>query len=316
MTKPLLICKGLAKQFQLRCSGVRNWLGQTLLLRNHAWLNGSMPGICVAFAGSNSDVKPNDRLPIIEGITHEQACGKRKCIVKKNHLKKQTRITQRTQSVTNGYFGGYIGKRQPGGSLETKKCVDKLFTLRAKYQGKGKAAQLRAASGRMITDMEMNSTYRGAVEIFNLCRNLHSHDVLFAECIRTFKEHTVDGRSWMYRLEAWQLNKNLAEESLQSYVPPTKTPNTRTDRSRVNEYEAYGFRPLRYPWTLLSPYEFLRHWRIEPLLVPSYYTNRNKAVRTQWTKEGIAFSKTKEYRNGKKCSKSRDPLRRVAFRKG
>ena len=118
------------------------------------------------------------------------------------------------------FVWGCVGRREPAGSLETKKCVDKLFTLRAKYQGKGKAAQLRAASGRMITDMEMNSTYRGAVEIFNLCRNLHSHDVLFAECIRTFKEHTVDGRSWMYRLEAWQLNKNLADESLQSYVPP------------------------------------------------------------------------------------------------
>ena len=54
-----------------------------------------------------------------------------------------------------------------------EKCVDKLYTLRAKQQGKGKAAQLRAASGRLVTDIEMNSTYRGAVEIFNLCRNLH-----------------------------------------------------------------------------------------------------------------------------------------------
>ena len=31
MTMPLLICKGLAKKFKLRCSGMRNWLGQTLL---------------------------------------------------------------------------------------------------------------------------------------------------------------------------------------------------------------------------------------------------------------------------------------------
>ena len=130
-------------------------------------------------AGSNSDVKPNDRLPILE-CTHEKICKKTRCIVKKGNLKKTTRATQRTQSTTNGYFGGYIGKRQPAGSLETRKCIDKLFTLRSKYQGKGKAAQLRAASGRMITDIEMNSTFRGAVEVFNLCRNLHPHDVLFA----------------------------------------------------------------------------------------------------------------------------------------
>ena len=185
MTTPLLGCKGIAKDFKLRTSGVRNWLGQTLGLRNEEWLNGCVPGICMAFAGSNSDVKLNDRLPIIEH-THEECCKRKRCPVKKNNLKKTTRALQRTQTTTNGYFGGYIGKRQPAGTLETKKCVDKLFTLRARNQGKGKAAQFRAVSGRMITDLEMNSTYRGAVEIFNLCRNLDAHDVWFAECIRTF----------------------------------------------------------------------------------------------------------------------------------
>ena len=97
--------------------------------------------------------------------------------------------------------GGYIGKRQPAGTLETKKCVDKLFALRAKNQGKGKAAQFRAASGRMIIDLEIDS------------RNLHPNDALFAECIRTFNEHTIDGRSWLYRLEASQMSQapKLAE---------------------------------------------------------------------------------------------------------
>jgi len=38
----------------------------------------------------------------------------------------------------------------------------------------------------MITELEMNSTYRGQVEVFKLCRKLHPHGVLFAECIRTF----------------------------------------------------------------------------------------------------------------------------------
>ena len=165
MTAPLLVCKGLAKKFKLRTSGVRNWLGQTLGMRNEAWVNGCMPGLCVAFAGSNSDVKPNDRLPIIDK-THEQCCRRKRCIMKKKSLRNATRAAQRTQTVTMGYFGGYIGKRQPAGTLETKKCVDKLFTLREKIKGRGQAAQLRAASGRMVTDLEMNSTYRGAVEVF------------------------------------------------------------------------------------------------------------------------------------------------------
>ena len=75
MTDPLLVCRGVAKMFKLRCSGARNWFGQILGVRNDEWVNGTMPGLCVALAGSNSDVKPNDRLPIIPE-THEQCCKK------------------------------------------------------------------------------------------------------------------------------------------------------------------------------------------------------------------------------------------------
>ena len=106
-------------------------------------------------------------------MTHEACCPRKKCLVQKNHLKKTTCYIQRTQTICNGYFGGYIGKRQPAGSLETKKCVDKLYTLRGKLQGKGRAAQLRAASGRLVTDLEMNSTYRGAVE-FLICAGTYT----------------------------------------------------------------------------------------------------------------------------------------------
>ena len=198
--------------------------------------------MCVAFSGSNTDVKPNDRLPITED-THESVCHK-KCLVKKHNLKRTTRITQRAQNVANGYFGGYIGKRQPGGQLETKKCVDKLFSLRMKMKGRGKAAQLRAASGRLITDLEMNSTYRGAVEVFHLCRNLRAHDVLFAECIRTFGSMVIDGRSWIFRLESAMQAKDMQQECLQSYVPPARRPHVRTDRARANYFEIYGYLSL------------------------------------------------------------------------
>ena len=60
--------------------------------------------MCVAFAGSNSDVKPNDRLPIVEK-THEACCKRKRCIMDGPKLRKATRTTQRTQTVTNGYFG-------------------------------------------------------------------------------------------------------------------------------------------------------------------------------------------------------------------
>ena len=180
-----------------------------------------------------------------------------------------------------------IGKRQPAGKLETKKCVDKLFTLREKIKGKSRGAQLRAASGRLITDLEMNSTYRGAVEVVNLCRNLHPQDVLFSECIRTFGSQTTDGRSWMYRLE--QQQKNFNDFKTTTYVPPTPKPYVRTKGSRVNEMDAYGFRPLRHPWQLLSPYEFMGQWRCVPLLAPDHYKFRGEEGRTEWTEKGTRF---------------------------
>ena len=38
-------------------------LNRVLGLRNEEWVNGTAPGLCVALAGSNSDVRPNDLLP-------------------------------------------------------------------------------------------------------------------------------------------------------------------------------------------------------------------------------------------------------------
>ena len=107
----------------------------------------------------------------------------------------------------------------------------------------------------------MANTYRGAVEVFNLCRNLHPHDVLFAECIRTFKAHSVYGKPWLERLETSQNASGLKQDSAHTYVPPTRKPNVRTDRARANEFDVYGYRPLEYPWKLLSAYEFLERWR-------------------------------------------------------
>ena len=41
-----------------------------------------------------------------------------------------------------------------------KKCINQMYNLRNKINDKGASAQHRAVSGRMITDLEMNGTYR------------------------------------------------------------------------------------------------------------------------------------------------------------
>ena len=111
------------------------------------------------------------------------------------------RLAQRKQATMHGYFGGYIGKRQPAGHLERKKSVGKMYRLRERIQDRTVNQQYRAVSGRLITDIEMSGTLRGAVEVFNLASNLRHGDVLFAECIRTFPSRTVNAAEWFHRLE-------------------------------------------------------------------------------------------------------------------
>ncbi len=76
---PLLLCKKLAKTKGLSCRGVRNVLGTLLGTRNDEWINGTAPGLCLAFGGCNTDVSPGDRLPIL-AETHEDKFCTGKCV--------------------------------------------------------------------------------------------------------------------------------------------------------------------------------------------------------------------------------------------
>ena len=44
----------------------------------------------------------------------------------------------------------------------------------------------------MVTKLEVNGVYRGAVEQFNLVSNLRRDDVLFPKCVRIFQTADVD----------------------------------------------------------------------------------------------------------------------------
>ena len=85
----------------------------------------------------------------------------------------------RAQAAVNTYFGGYIATRQPCGRFEAKKCISKMYELRRRKMEATEGAKLCTASGRMITDLEMNGTVRGAVEEFNLASSLRHGDTFF-----------------------------------------------------------------------------------------------------------------------------------------
>ena len=107
----------------------------------------------------------------------------------------------------------------------------------------------------------------------------------------------------MYRLENQQSTQLLSQHTLETYVPPTRRPNVRSEHTKPVDMDMYGFRPLRHPWKLLSPYEFLMRWRGEPLLTPTAYFNQGLPSRTKWTLEGAALVKSSAYKDGKVVAK-------------
>ena len=119
---PLVVCGGIAKDKGLKVSGQRSSLGTILGRRNNPWLNGTARAFVTVF-GFNTDVSPNDRLPIMEE-THEQRCSK--ACVGNVSIASIACKAQRSQTLTMGYFSGYIVKAQPVGRYELKKCMDKM----------------------------------------------------------------------------------------------------------------------------------------------------------------------------------------------
>ena len=150
------------------------------------------------FGGSNTDVQPNDLLPILPQ-THEDDVCTSGCASRKS-TSKMVRRMARSQATRTGYFGGYMCKRQMAGHMETKKCIDKMHSLRARTAGLSESKRRRAVSGRMVRDIEMNGTLRGAVEVFNLASRFRHGDALFAERVRTLPTRDLDARAWLHRL--------------------------------------------------------------------------------------------------------------------
>ena len=93
-------------------------MGSILGKRNNGWLTGTARGLAVAF-GFNTHTGPNDRFPIMPE-THEPSC-KRECAASGGDMLAISRAVQTTQTMTTGYFAGYIVKVQPCGRYELKK---------------------------------------------------------------------------------------------------------------------------------------------------------------------------------------------------
>ena len=276
--RPLVVCPGIAEKHGLRTSGRRNALGSILPRRNSVWINGTAKAFAVAF-GFNTDVSPNDRLPIIKE-THEASCTRSSCIRDRN-AGKVAHIESRAQLATAGYFGGYIVKAQPVGNYELRKCTNNMHVLRERIATTlSPADQQTAVVRRMVVDLDLKGVLRGMPEVFNLSVNMRRDDSLFQECVRTFMEISFPGGDFLARLEA-ETNGIGAEFTRR--VPTTRRPKSRARYMSAPYVDAYGFRGTDLRVLYLSPFEFFMYWDVQRVPEP-YQSNCNGW--SVWCEEG------------------------------
>ena len=284
------VCPGIAQRHGLRVSGRRNALGSILPRRNCKWINGTAPAFTVAF-GFNTDISPNDRLPIIKE-THEASCIRSSC-VKDISQGEIARVESRAQLDTDGYFAGYMVKAQPVGNYELRKCLNGMSVLRDRIKvAMTPGDQTRVVVGRMAIDLELKGILRGAPEIFNLSVNMREEDSLFQECIRTFMEVSFPGMAFLNKLESETKDVNM---EIVRAVPKTRGPRSRPRKQTSVPYvEAYGYRGQSPEVLYLSPYEFSMHYHIERVPEPFRSYCKNWSV---WTKEGEKYYENSKHSN-------------------
>ena len=109
-----VVCPGIAKETGLKVNGPRNALGEIIGPRNGECLSGTCPALAVAFR-ANTHTGPNNRLPLLDNITHDPACSCRHGAGEAKgtgDLRRVALAVQRSMSNATRYIGGYISKVQ------------------------------------------------------------------------------------------------------------------------------------------------------------------------------------------------------------
>ena len=136
-------------------------------------------------AGDNSDIKFPLRVPIFPE-THEVCLyDVQRCCRRKNELDLAYEV-QVGQAVTAGYFGGYSAKMQDIGRRELWALEQAVERKAASKPETSENQAFKDYARRLLKDLDGQGIIRTAVETTNLAVHNSEHDILRAECIRTF----------------------------------------------------------------------------------------------------------------------------------
>ena len=296
LEQTMIVCACLAAKKGWTTTGPRSVLGGVMPARNEPWLNPA-PSAWSAFTGDNGDIKFPHKVPIIPE-THEKVA-----IFCLNHSTCATAVSDlhmiydltASMSMAAGYFGGYTSKMQDIGTKELQHMREALERKVDRSSHRPLPKEFQEYTKRLLKDLEAKSMVRTAVETLNLSIFGTHHDVLQAECIRTFPTVTYPAAELLRREEVETQRK--AGKSIIVAVHHNRGEGLRSWTDPPFDL-LYGFRGCSFNVDLLSSYEMLRYWRMEKVLPPNKTAERPTAT---WTSEGRAYLK--------KCKDQGDSVR-------
>ncbi|CAK0874374.1 unnamed protein product [Prorocentrum cordatum] len=277
-----VVCPQVAREVGLKVNGPRSALGEIAGPRNDDFLSGTCPALAVAFR-SNTHTAPNNRLPLITGITHDPNClcrhGSRED-TEEGHLRRIAFAVQRSMSNSSRYIGGYISKVQRVGKKARELAKTCLSTLAERLHGKSEMQQTLNTVHRCIGDWEAKGVARTIFEEVNLAHFADRPNPLAAECITScpvadfyagcflqiVADETRAGRATARRQKRSVVFTDAGEVA----TPPDATAR------------AYAYRPNHAELKTLSPYEFVRLFEVVPTYPPPRDASKPSTGPTEW----------------------------------
>ena len=272
VSSPLLVCRGIAKNFGLRISGRRNSFGGMIGKRSRPWQSGTCPAFAVLIR-SNTHTLFNFRAPVLSE-THEDAhCDSPACrakMLESKDKKNMAKMAQRACRECTGYHSGYTFKGQPVGMKYLHAAAETLNYVNDSMEQKSENQKWHYITHRILQDLNHRCMARPATEETNLAAYWHPHDVTNAEFIRTYMNETFAGGILVQRLEA---ERSRDEDRVLTKVLPKMDSAVPSEELFLKCFDdIYGFRAKNTGFGkhifYLNPWEFIMLWEVKALPKP------------------------------------------------
>ena len=144
----------------------------------------------------------------------------------------------------------------------------------------------------MFCTFETRGKLRTAAEEHNLAANYCAEDAMSAEFICLFVTSKFSGFDLINRLEH-ESGEEKADEYALLKCKKVPLPDGNKEAQWYNFADVYGFRPPVNALLYLSPWEFVAHWTIVPLLPPW----DDKYNYTRWKPPFTIFTEKRKEKN-------------------